>query len=255
MIDDAKKLLRFVPGGNAKLDKDTWSFSLPAGWSCPGAKTCMTKVDPDTGKIVDGEFQKMRCFAAVNEVRPNVRNLRWHNFRLLMEARTLEGMTELIIDSMPSNAEKMRVHVSGDFFNQTYFDAWMIAARSFKRCKFYAYTKSLHLVGKRQAEGDIPSNFALTLSEGGVWDDKIEALRTIAEDMQHGLGLSKVVYHPDEAAAQGLEIDHDDSHALQGDHPFALLLHGMQPVGSDAAEAVKLMKRQGIKFSYSKTNE
>ena len=252
MITSTGKLLRFISGGNSKIDKDVWSFSLPAGWSCPGAKACMTKVDPETGKIIDGVYQKFRCFAAVDEVRPNVRDIRWHNFRLLIEAGTTEKMTELILASFPKGVKRMRVHVSGDFFNINYFDAWMAAARKIEDCKFYAYTKSLHILGKRQDAGDIPPNFALTLSDGGVWDDKIEALRTIAEDMQHGLGLSKVVFHPDEAEKLGLPIDHDDSHAEEGNHAFALLLHSIQPANSEAAEAVKLMKRTGIKFAYSK---
>jgi hypothetical protein len=252
MTESTESLLRFIPGGNSKLDKDIWSFSLPAGWSCPGAKTCMTKVDPETGKIIDGAYQKFRCFAAVDEVRPNVREIRWRNFRLLIEANTVEGMTDLIIKSFPRNVSKMRVHVSGDFFNQNYFDAWMMASRHFNKCKFYAYTKSLNLVQKSLDAGGIPDNFAITLSEGGAWDSKIDMLRTIAEDMQQGLGKSKVVFHPDEAAALNLPIDHDDSHAQSGDHEFALLLHSIQPASSDAAEAVKLMKRQGIKFSYGK---
>lgn len=251
MIDSNETLLRFIPGGNSKLDKDIWSFSLPAGWSCPGAKSCMTKVDPETGKIIDGAYQKFRCFAAVDEVRPNVRDIRWRNYRLLIEAISVEGMSDLIIRSFPKGVSKMRVHVSGDFFNQNYFDAWMIAAKHFKQCKFYAYTKSLHLVQKRIDNNTIPSNFAITLSEGGVWDDRIDTLRTIAEDMKRGLGKSKVVFHPDEASAKNLPIDHDDSHAQSGDHEFALLLHSIQPANSEAAEAVKLMKRQGIKFSYA----
>ena len=252
MIDTENQLLRFIAGGNAKLDKDTHSFSLPAGWSCPGAKSCMTKVDPDTGKLIDGTFQKFRCFAAVDEVRPNVRDIRWKNFRLLIEAESVEGMTDLIVRSFPRDVKKMRVHVSGDFFNINYFDAWMAAAKRFNQCQFYAYTKSLHIIKQRQEKGMIPPNFAITLSEGGAWDDRIEALRTIAEDMGQSLGTSKVVYHPDEAKDQNLPIDQDESLALKGDRKFALLLHGMQKQGTDAAEAVKSMKRQGIKFSYPK---
>jgi len=252
MIRSKNTLLRFVDGGNSKIDKDTWSFSLPAGWSCPGAKSCMTKIDPDTGKMIDGEFQKFRCFAASNEVRPNVRSLRWHNFKLLIEAGSVGGMSQLLYDSFPKDATKLRVHVSGDFFNINYFDAWMNTARKFPKCQMYAYTKSLHIIQKRLQKGDIPSNFAITLSEGGAWDDRIETLRTIAEDIGGSFGSSKVVYHPDDAQKQNLPIDHDDSHAMAGDHSFALLLHGMQKEQSEAAEAVKLMRRQGIKFSYTK---
>ena len=40
----------------------------------------------------------------------------------------------------------------------------------------------------------------------------------------------------------GLEIDKDDSLCF-GNKPFALLLHGMQEKGSEAGEALKLIKR------------
>ena len=48
----------------------------------------------------------------------------------------------------------------------------------------------------------------------------------------------------------GLEIDHDDTHAFESDESFALLLHGTQPAGSEAADALKVLKKKG-KGSYS----
>lgn len=247
-----QELLKFQRGGNAKLDEDVCSFSLPAGWSCPGARDCLTKVDPETGKIIDGQFQKFRCFAAVSETRPNVRNAHWHNFRLLIEARTCEGMTELIRDSLPRKIKKLRVHVSGDFFNAPYFEAWMAIANIFTATQMYAYTKSITIVndyiGKNKK---IPKNFKLTLSYGGQWDAQVEELRSLAQKYNTLMGSSEVVFHPDEADAKGLEIDHDDSHALNAGNPFALLVHSQQPTGSKAAEAIKRMKLEGIQYSYS----
>jgi len=58
-----------------------------------------------------------------------------------------------------------------------------------------------------------------------------------------------------EAEAGVLPIDHDDSHAacpsLRGDD-FALLLHGTQPKGTEAAEALKALRKSGTKHSYSR---
>ena len=250
MSQKSATLLRFVKGGNAKLDKDIWSFSLPAGWSCPGAKECMTKVDPDTGRLIDGALQKFRCFAAVTELRPNVREARWHNFQLLTQARTREAMRDLIIESFPERVKTMRIHVSGDFFNEAYFAAWCDACQHFSATEFYAYTKSLRQIETYLAEHGLPKNLKLTLSTGGKWDDNIEELRTIAEDTKAAFGVSEVVFHPDEAKAKGLEVDHDDSHARKGDHNFALLLHSQQPGGSPAAEAIKTMKKEKVSFSY-----
>jgi hypothetical protein len=50
---------------------------------------------------------------------------------------------------------------------------------------------------------------------------------------------------------QGLKIDHDDSLNFAGREPFALLLHGRQPTGSEAAEALKKLGGVSGKSSYS----
>ena len=48
-----------------------------------------------------------------------------------------------------------------------------------------------------------------------------------------------------EAEAGYLPIDHDDSHAATVGGSFALLLHGVQPAGSEAAEAKKKLGKLG----------
>ena len=46
---------------------------------------------------------------------------------------------------------------------------------------------------------------------------------------------------------KGLEIDHDDSHAFSKDKkPFALLIHGNQPAGSEARAALNRLRKLGI---------
>ena len=82
----------------------------------------MTKVDPETGKIIDGAYQKFRCFAAVDEVRPNVRDIRWRNYRLLIEANSVEGMSDLIIRSFPKGVSKMRVDRKSTRLNSSHSD-------------------------------------------------------------------------------------------------------------------------------------
>lgn len=233
--------LRFVCG-NAKLGKSIWTFSLPAGHTCPGASLCLARADMDTGKIKDGAKQQFRCYAASDESRyPSTRRSRWHNFTLLTQCGSKENMIKLIQDSLPDGAQTVRIHVSGDFFSQAYFDAWVDVCTSNPDIEFYAYTKSLHFVEK--SDKPIPDNLTLTASMGGKYDH-------IAAEQK--LPTAVVVSHPDEAKALKLEIDHDDSHARAGSGDFALLLHGVQPKESDAAEAVKKMKAEGVLFSYSK---
>jgi hypothetical protein len=149
--------------GNAKLSESIHTFSLPAGHSCPFAYECKSSADRETGVLTDGQFQKFRCFAASAEaLRTSVRKSRWHNFDLLKSLKNKEDMASLIYDSVPKKASKVRVHVSGDFFNQTYFDAWMEVAERLKHIKFYAYTKSVSYWLARK--DTIPSNFELTAS-------------------------------------------------------------------------------------------
>ena len=57
---EIRPLLKFNFGGNAKLSKEIVTFSLPSGYSCPGAKDCLAKADRETGKIIDGKHQKFR---------------------------------------------------------------------------------------------------------------------------------------------------------------------------------------------------
>ena len=103
---------------------------------------------------------------------------------------------------------------------------------------FYAYTKSLmYWVRSRDI---VPANLVLTASYGGR-DDHLIA--------EHGLRSAKVVFSQQEADDLGLEVDNDDSHACdpaRANQDFALLIHGVQPKGSKAAEALKILKKEAI---------
>jgi len=230
--------------GNAKLDgykKPIYTFSLPAGFTCPGAKDCKSKAKVKDGKrfIQDGKDTVFRCFAASQEVLyTNTYNARQHNLAELRKCKTAKQKAKLISDSLPKNAQIVRIHVSGDFFSQTYFDAWTIVAKDNPGVIFYAYTKSIpYVIGK-----DIPSNFRLTASVGGRYDSLIPS---------SGLRSATVVYTEAEADKLGLAIDSDDSHAIGTGGSFALLLHGMQPKGSKASKALSVLKSLG-KGSYGK---
>lgn len=219
--------------GNAKLGKEISTFSLPAGWTCPGASQCLARANRETGKIRDGADQSFRCFAATAEsAYRNVRESRWSNFEKL-KGKSREEMASLILESLPSDAQVVRIHVSGDFFSESYFLAWCDTARAKPDVKFYAYTKSVHFWREHQAQ--VPSNLILTGSEGGKFDAQLSGLKT-----------AKVVFSEEQAAALGLQIDHDDSHAYGGIESFALLLHGTQAKGSQAAKSLSALRAQGI---------
>lgn len=228
--------------GNAKLSKEIFTFSLPAGFSCPAAHLCASYADRHTGKISDGKNMAFRCFAASQEsTYPNVRESRWANFEALKAYKNNAfTMASIILSSLDMSAKIVRIHVSGDFFNAQYFRAWCYVAMHRPNTRFYAYTKSVNIVADNVHM--MPDNLILTLSEGGKHDDLIQHL---------DIKSVKVVFTEEQAEALSLEIDHDDSHAIEGTDNFALLIHGTQPTGTDAAAAIKSLKANGTKFSYS----
>jgi len=211
---------------NAKI-KDAYTFSLPSGWTCPGATMCLAKVGRESGKLTDGPEATVRCFSASQEaVYPTVRQIRWHNFDRLKAAQDSVSLANLILESLPADAKRVRVHVSGDFFSQAYFNAWMTVAAAKPAVIFYAYTKSVPFWVGRQAT--IPANFKLNASVGSRWDMLAAAA---------GLKSAKIVFSEMEAETLGLEIDHDDSHAWAQEDSFALLVHGVQKTGTEASKS------------------
>ena len=231
-----KKMIR-------KLGLKLKTFTIPAGWTCPAAKDCLSKADRETGKIQDGPDTEFRCFMASAEARsPSLRNLVWHNLELLKEVLKLDQeagfencphTTDLINRSLPEKFDIMRVHVGGDFFSKRYLQAWVDVARQNPDKVFYAYSKSLNFF----LEWALPSNLVLTASRGGKYDELIDVA---------GWKEAVVVYSEQEAIDKGLEIDHDDTHAAFGKENFALLIHGTQPAGSMASKALQLLKRRKV---------
>jgi len=202
----------------------------------------MAKVHKVTRKIVDGKYATTRCFSASNEnAFPSVYNQRQYNTQLLQQCKTVDEIYNLFDFSIRKAFDPFRIHIGGEFYNQMYFDAWCKFASDNPYRIFYAYTKSLPYWVSRL--GDIPSNLSLTASYGGRADNLIE---------KHNLKYAIVVDHPDEAKRLGLEIDHDDSHAIYGTNSFALLLHGVQKAGTKSSDALQRMTRENISYSYSR---
>ena len=242
-VDELKPFL----DGKRKI----YSLDLLSGYSCPFAKGCLSKAAVDENgkrKIQDGKDNEFRCFSASQEVQyTNVYNSRKHNFDALRELH-LNDMIHELNQAMPDNLGICRIHVAGDFFNSDYMFAWINMAMMHTDRLFYAYTKSLKYWLKYREYVDLVDNFVLTASFGGRDDDIIA---------EHNLRSTKVVFSESEAVKLGLAIDHDDSHAARpsmSDQDFALLIHGTQPKGTEAAEALKALKGKGS-YSRNKTPE
>jgi hypothetical protein len=244
----AKGLLEFSHG-NAKLPNSTMIFSLPAGHTCPGALTCLSKADQASGKLSDGPHTLFRCYAASQETRPSVRLKRWRNLDRLTGLPT-DALSELLAHSIAAQrrlyTQRVRWFGSGDCFSTALRDALIETARQID-LTFYFYTKNLPLFLDGDQALQLPGNLLLTASWGGRFDHLIER------------GLfprnARVVMDHAEAEERGLPLDFDDSWAYNPQaQAFAHLVHGTQPVGSASGAAIAERRRQGLFTGYSKTN-
>ena len=218
-----------------------YSLSLLSGFTCPGAKDCQAYASKDkkTGKtkVMQGKHAIFRCFSASQEAQfPGVYEQRKYNTDLLLK-KSLEQITQILMDSIPHDADIIRIHVGGDFFSRDYMEAFYDVARFYKNIKFYAYTKSVDWM--QELEYMRPDNFSMNASYGSRKDSIID---------EFNLKSAVVVNHPSDT---DLPIDHDEYYAINNAGSFALLLHGTQPKDSEASKALKRMRKEGIKFAYS----
>jgi|TARA_R100000951_G_C2576632_1_gene160528 hypothetical protein len=176
-----------------------YEWNLPTGWTCPYAKECLVKVDKTTGKM-DNKSNAYKCYAASSERFPAVRDSRWGNFE----------QSKVSIPQLPKKVEAVRIHASGDFYSQEYFDKWIEFCKDNKDVEFWAYTKSLNFWTKRLDE--IPDNLTLTASWGGKFDYMID---------KHKLKNALVIRK--EMLKDNMIIDTNDDVARQKDVSFYLL--------------------------------
>lgn len=199
--------------GPMKYYKDrVYEFNLPAGWSCPKADVCLSKAEKDTGKLSKGKHQEFDCYAARLERFPNVRERRWENFELIKKLRSKEKIVSELMGAIPKTANRIRIHGSGDFYNQVYFDAWLEVCKKNPNILFWAFTKSVRLWVNRI--NDIPSNLILQASKGGKEDDLIH---------KYDLKSATVFRTVEEAKLSGMPIDTDDYYACNNEGSFALV--------------------------------
>jgi len=176
-----------------------YEWNLPTGHTCPFALECLVKVNRETGKF-ENKSNAYRCYAASPERFPAVREHRWANFEWVKN-----GNKPII----PKGCKAIRIHASGDFFSQAYFDMWLEIARENPNVEMWAYTKSLNYWVRRISS--IPANLTLTASMGGRHDQLIA---------EYGLKHAIVVKNKSEAL---LPIDYNDDYARIPNQSFYLL--------------------------------
>lgn len=142
-----------------------YEWNLPTGWTCPGASGCLVRVDRKTG-IATNLSTEYRCYSASAERFPGVRDSRWENLDVYRNGG--RAYRDGGLPDLPRAALHVRIHASGDFYSQAYFDDWLTFCRDHFWVRFWAYTKSLKFWALRI--DDIPKNLVLTASLGGKFD-------------------------------------------------------------------------------------
>lgn len=145
--------------GNKKLrNNESVRFMI---WNLPSQKTCPFAT----------EHCKKYCYAKKAErIYKNVLSSREKN---LEESKKVTFAMDMILtiskllNSKAYQGKKVcfRIHESGDFYSQEYFNKWLEIAKFFEyneNLVFLAYTKSIDFIH------DLPSNFIIRLS---IWDD------------------------------------------------------------------------------------
>jgi hypothetical protein len=131
---DRKVANAVTPNGKQASIANT--FGLPAGkaYSCPGATSVCESV----------------CYAGkLEKVFPTVKKNLLHNWSLLKDADSDtmvslldEMIKEFIVDCEKRNAPKLfRIHWDGDFFNDTYTQAWKTIILNNTDIQFWVYTR------------------------------------------------------------------------------------------------------------------
>lgn len=188
--------------GNKKLKKlDTVSFNIPAFRSADGFKTC-----PKAGLCATV------CYARQGHyIMSHVQATREFN---LSKARGSKiALIKMLTEDLRKIKNKIiRVHDSGDFFDQAYMNAWFEVASRFPEKRFYAYTKSLHLNRAKQ-----PSNFQIIQSVGGLMDNKID------QTQSHSRIFTD---EKDMLAAGYVDGNYNDQPAIDGVTKIGLVYHG-----------------------------
>jgi hypothetical protein len=158
-IKQGKKILT-LSRGNKKLVANGNNVFLI--WNLTAESTC-----PNSTKLC-----RKFCYAKKAErLYPSVRKSRTEQMEESTKSDFVENMINTINWQLGCRSIKgkkiyFRIHESGDFYSQKYFNNWVAISKVFPDIKFMAYTKSVKYI--KNTEMSIPSNFVLRYS---IWDD------------------------------------------------------------------------------------
>ena len=145
-----------------------YNFGIPAYKSDQGLVTC-----PMAGQCAKG------CYAQAGAYN-------WSPVKKAYEYRLLQtqkdNFAELLQKELSPKIKTakrqgkqlvIRIHDSGDFYSVKYLRKWLEIIQANPSVIFYAYTKMVPVFKKLTSLGEIPNNFKVIYSEGGIADKMI----------------------------------------------------------------------------------
>lgn len=209
-------VLRWSFENDKLLKTNTVSFNLPAFESadgfrvCPGAGWCSLLCYARQGRIIIGDAARNR------------------EINLAIVRTSLPLFERLaVLDLERIENDSIRLHDSGDFFNQEYLDTWFCIIRRFPQKAFYCYSKSLHLDWSRR-----PANFERSQSAGGKFDALIDYTQSHTRIFAS---------HADRRAAGYVNGNTNDRPAQRGDLKIGLVYHGTRDL---TPKLIQIVRRQ-----------
>ena len=171
--------------GNNKLPY--WAFSTIPGATCPGAGICLRRKNKK-GKMVRGfcySFKQWR-FPATFFRQLNLTML----LRLEDPWHIREALDQIAKEKPPVI---LRLYVDGDIDSPRTLRFWMTTLKKYPMIRAYGYSKSWKLFLDYDKEyGDWPSNYALNLSSGSIYD-RMPAMREAMKKLPITRGEFKAV--------------------------------------------------------------
>lgn len=197
--------------GNAKLVKTSGEeykvigFGIPADMNfedssgqtvntCPGATACRSVCYAKQGRYLMG----------------NVMAARQGNLSASLSDTFVEDMIQALTSARSYNV--VRIHDSGDFYSQTYFDKWVAIAAALPARIFYTYTKAHHL-----SFSNVPANLRIVRSLGGRWDKLVNLTESHSR-----------IFASEQARIDAGYVDGNvnDIPAIEGVNKIGLVYHG-----------------------------
>lgn len=145
MLSDGNKKYRY------RKDIRVLTWGLPPISTCPGAGLCKAFCYARAGRMLMGSATTAMA-------------------RRFAQSKRADFVPKMIAELARRKCDMVRLHDSGDFYNQAYLYKWIEVAKAYPGKVFFAYTKMVPMIQSMMRTGLIPSNLKIIFSMGGKWD-------------------------------------------------------------------------------------